>query len=178
MVKEKQKLTLSVDKEVVDKAKKLGINISEITEKVLVGYTSAEKPDGSLYDAYKQLFDSILPLLKEFDCNVKIAEGWEDVTFEDPEGNEVEDSFPQDSTYLTAEGSFLVEPTGPDPYHIYDIKKIPRREFLEPQQILENLVNELVKRQERRKKKNEEILMAKRIIDAMSERLLKKQSAK
>ena len=56
MVGEKQKLTLSVDKEAVEKAKKLGINISEITERVLMGYTSAEKPEGSLHEAYNQLF--------------------------------------------------------------------------------------------------------------------------
>jgi len=39
----KEKLTLSVDKETVEKAKKLGINISEITEKVLRGFTFSAK---------------------------------------------------------------------------------------------------------------------------------------
>jgi len=69
----KEKLTLSVDKDVIEKAKKIGINISDITEKVLRGYTSAERPEGSLYDGYKQLFDSITPLLKEFGVDMKIA---------------------------------------------------------------------------------------------------------
>src|SRR5512136_2085665 len=78
----KEKLTLSVDKQVVHKAKELGINISEITERVLTGYTAAEKPNGDLYGAYMQLFDSIRPLLKEFDCSVKIAEGFETFTYE------------------------------------------------------------------------------------------------
>lgn len=171
MVKEKQKLTLSVDKEVVEKAKKLGINISDITEKVLTGYTSAEKPEGNIHDAYKQLFDSVLPLLKEFDCRVKIAESW----FVFDEGQQA----PQDATYLTQYGTFFVKAyMEPDDYYISDIKKIPPQEFLTPDKILSNLVDELAKSQEKRKEKMDEILMAKRIIDAMSETLLKKQPTK
>jgi len=164
----KEKLTLSVDKEVVEKAKKLGINISDITEKVLTGYTSAEKPDGIIHDAYKELFDSILPLLKEFDCSVLVAASW----FEPEEGYRI----PEDATYLTPYGTFLIKPyTQQEDYYISDIKKIPSGEFLTPKEILSNLVNELARNQEKRKDKIDEILMAKRIIDAMSETLLKKQ---
>jgi len=174
----KEKLTLSVDKEVVEKAKKLGINISEITEKVLIGYTSA-KPEGSLHQAYKELFDSILPLLKEFDCKVKVAESSDYFSYEDSEGNEIQDGRILDETFLTEDGNYLVEPTtSPDSYYLVDITKIPREEFLTPDRILSNLVNELAKSQEKRKEKMEEILMAKRIIEAMSESLLKKQSIK
>jgi hypothetical protein len=167
----KEKLTLSVDKEVVEKAKKLGLNISELTEKVLTGYTSAERPDGSLYDAYKQLFDSILPLLKEFDCSVKISEYHE--TF--PTSDTTEETVLLDEVYLTANGSYHVEP---EDTYFFDIKKIDPAEFLSPEKILSNLVNELARNEENRKEKMSEILMAKRIIDAMSETLLKKQSTK
>lgn len=171
MVKEKQKLTLSVDKEIVEKAKKLGINISEITEKVLTGYTSAEKPDGSIHEAYKQLFDSILPLLKEFDCRVKVAQSWFDI--------DEEQQVPEDETYLTQHGTFFVQAfIEPENYNISDIKRIPPEEFLTPDKILSNLVNELARSQEKRKEKMDEIMMAKRIIDAMSETLLKKQPTK
>ena len=167
----KEKLTLSVDKEVVEKAKRLGINISDITEKVLTGYTSAEKPEGSIHDAYKQLFDSILQLLKEFDCRVKIAESWLDI--------DEEQRMPEDETYLTQYGTFFIKAiTGPEDYYITDIKKIPTGEFLTPEKILSNLVNEMARSQEKRKEKMDEILMAKRIIDAMSETLLNKQSTK
>ena len=167
----KEKLTLSVDKEVVEKAKKLGINISDITEKVLTGYTSAEKPEGSIHDAYSQLFDSILPLLKEFDCRVLIAES----SFVIDEEQEIT----EDETYLTPYGTFFVKTlTGPEDYYIYDIKKIPTGEFLTPEKVLSNLVNEMAKSQEKRKEKMDEILMAKRIIDAMSETLLNKQPTK
>jgi hypothetical protein len=167
----KEKLTLSVDKEVVEKAKNLGINISEITERVLKGYTSAEKPVGSIHDAYKDLFDSIQPLLKEFDCNVKVAESWIEATSNE---GEIERVSLQDESYLTGSGSFLiVSNLTEDRYYIHDIKKISPEEFLTPEKILINLVNELAKSQEKRKEKMDEILMAKRIIDAMSESLLK-----
>jgi hypothetical protein len=167
----KEKLTLSVDKEVVEKAKNLGINISEITERVLKGYTSAERPVGSIHDAYRDLFDSIQPLLKEFDCNVKVAESWLEV--EDNAG-EIQRVALEDESYLTGSGSFLIESkiTGENCY-IHDIKRIRPEEFLAPEKILTNLVNELAKNQENRKEKMDEILMAKRIIDAMSESLLK-----
>jgi hypothetical protein len=164
----KEKLTLSVDKEVVEKAKRLGINISDITEKVLTGYTSAEKPEGSIHDAYKQLFHSILPLLKEFDCRVKIAESWLDIG--------EEQQIPEDETYLTQYGTFFIKAfTQPEDYYITDIKNIPTGEFFTPERILSNVVNEMARSQEKRKEKMDEILMAKRIIDAMSESLLNKQ---
>lgn len=164
----KEKLTLSVDKEVVEKAKNLGINISEITERVLKGYTSAEKPVGSTHDAYKDLFDSIMPLLKEFDCKVKVAESWFVVDDEQRFG-------PEDETYLTQYGTFFIiaSPSGGEDYYVSDIKKIPTQDFLPPEKILSNLVDEMAKSQGKRKEKMDGILMAKRIIDAMSESLLK-----
>lgn len=172
----KEKLTLSVDKEVVEKAKSLGMNISEITENVLKGYTSP-KPEGSLYDVYKELFKSILPLLKEFDCNVKIAESWIEVIMDDT--GDVEQIGPKDESYLMPDGNFLINDfeQGRE-YIILEIEKIRQNEFLPTNKILENLVNELVKSKDKRQEKMDEILMAKRIIEAMSESLLKKQSLK
>ena len=164
----KEKLTLSVDKEVVDKAKNLGINISEITERVLKGYTSAEKPEGSIYDAYQELFDSILPLLTEFDCEVKISESW----FEPDDENR----FVEDECYFTQYGNIHVKGCmGQPDCYLTDIKKIRPEEFLSPDKILSNLVKELAQAQEKRNEKMEGILMAKRIIEAMSESLLKKK---
>jgi len=174
LVKEKQKLTLSVDKEVVEKAKKLSINISEITERVLAGYTSAERPEGSIYDAYKQLFDSILPLLKEFDCDVKVAEGTDMVTSTDSNGKSSDFEMDID-IYLYPDGTFYADQYDSS---FRDVERIERSFFLSPNQILSNLVEALAKSKERREEQMQEILMAKRIIDAMSATLLKKQSAK
>lgn len=170
----KEKLTLSVDEKVIEKAKSLGINISEFTEMVLRGYTSAEKPVGSIHDAYKDMFDSIQPLLKEFDCKVKVAESCLETG--DPEGETVLVGI-EDESFLTGDGSFFIKNyVTRENYYINDIKRIPSQEFLAPKQILANLVDELVKSQENRNAKMDEILMAKRIVDAMSESLLKKKS--
>jgi len=164
----KEKLTLSVDKEVIEKAKKLGINISDITEQVLKGYTSAEKPEeGSLYDGYKQLFDSITPLLKEFGVSVAIAE----------------DFFIDDRGFEYGPSDILLEPDGSFYSDLFDvsfrdIKKIELQTFLSPKKILANLVDALVKSKEAMMEKMKEILMAKRIIDAMTETLIEKRSPK
>src|SRR4030042_4661323 len=145
----KEKLTLSVDKEVVEKAKKLGINISEITEKVLRGYTSAEKPKGNLYEAYQKLFDSIVPLLKEFDCRVKIAEGYDTLVTTDSDGKDHEYDVPI-NIFLESDGSFYIDEFD----HIFkDIQSISSRDFLSPEKILSNLVDALAKSEEKREEK-------------------------
>jgi hypothetical protein len=167
----KEKLTLSVDKEVVEKAKSLGINISEITERVLKGYTSAEKPEDDLHEAYQKLFDSILPLLKEFDCSVKVAEGVDILTSTTADGKKREDEVPVE-IFLTGYGRYYEATTDWD---FKDIGYIKSGLFLSPEEILSNLVNALAKSKEKRKEQMNEIMMAKRIIDAMSERLLKKK---
>ena len=80
----------------------------------------------------------------------------------------------EDESYLTQYGTFLISPADHQGYYINDIKKIPAHEFLNPKKILANLLDELAKRQEKRQEKMDEIMMAKRIIDAMSESLLNK----
>jgi len=169
----KEKLTLSVDKEVVEKAKKLGINISEITENVLKGYTSAEKPNGSVYDAYQKLFDAIMPLLKEFGCRIKIGEGLEPVM--NKKGELLHDEGVDYDVFLESDGSFYVDFF--DTY-IRDIKKIDKQDFFSPEKILSNLVDALAKSKETNEEKMRQIMMAKRIVDAMSETLIRKPSAK
>jgi hypothetical protein len=168
----KEKLTLSVDKEVVKKAKKLGINISDITEKVLKGYTSAEKPNGDLYDAYRQLFSVITPLLREFGVTVKIGEG-EDI-IRDPSGEPM-DVGPAYEISLQADGSFYIDPF--DNY-VTDIKKIDQQNLLSPEKILANLVEVLAETKGANDEKMRQIMMAKRIVEAMSDTLIRKPSTK
>jgi hypothetical protein len=170
----KEKLTLSVDKEVVEKAKKLGINISEITENILKGYTSAEKPNGSIYDAYRQLFSAIIPLLKEFGGQVKVGKGGELLQMQDEKGIQHNDEITYD-ILLDASGSFYMDFFD---NWITDIEKIDQRDFLPPEKILSNLVDVLAKSREASEEKMRQIMMAKRIVDAMSETLIKRPSAK
>lgn len=165
----KEKLTLSVDKEIIDKAKKLGINISEITQKILEGYTSAEKPSGSIYDAYRQFFDAITPLLKEFGGRIEVGKNIELVTVEEEKGRVSEQEIVCD-IYLNRDGSFYL-----DFYdlRITDIREIDGQDFFPPEKILSNLVSTLEKTKEASEEKMRQIMMAKRIVDAMSETLIK-----
>jgi hypothetical protein len=160
----KEKLTLSVDKQVIQKAKKLGINISELTEQVLKGYTSAEKPNGSLYDGYKQLFESIIPLIKEFNLDVCVAR--ENEWLLDDNDNPIQ--LLVESFWLTATGALYAPESN---FYIKDIKKLNIGIFLSPKEILSNLIDALIKSKEVQEERMNELLMAKKIIDAMSDRL-------
>jgi hypothetical protein len=163
----KQKLTLSVEKELVEKAKKLGINISEVTEIILKAYTSTEQPKGgSLYDAYQQLFDSITPLMKEFDIeDIYIGAG------EEYHGADYD-------LLLLPSGSFYLASLAGDEFDIEfkDIRKIEYSNLCPPKDILDELAKALVRTDKARKEKRKEILMVKRIVDAITESLVEKES--
>ena len=72
----KKNLTLGLSKEVIDKAKAAGINISEITEELLnaVTYNPSE---GSTWigveRAYDELFDTMKPLLSKYDISIEVG---------------------------------------------------------------------------------------------------------
>ena len=166
----KEKLTLSVNKEVIQKAKKLGLNISEITEQVLKGYTSAEKPNGSLYDGYNKLFNSIIPLIKEFGIDVCVARV--DILDIDEKDSHVFRF--EESVWLTHNGIFYASEAE---IYFKDITKINIQDFLSPKEILSNLIDALVKSKEAQEERMNELMMAKRIIDAMSDRLAKSDTA-
>jgi hypothetical protein len=163
----KQKLTLSIDKEVIQKAKKLGINISELTEQVLKGYTSAEKPNGTLYDGYRQLFNSIVPLMKEYGI-YDICVGQDSEPILDEKNNLIHSI--NYNYWLTSSGYFYESETDTS---IKDIKKINIQSFLSPKEILSKIIDALVKSKEAQEERMNELMMAKRIIDAMSDRLSK-----
>jgi len=170
----KERLNLTLDKDVVHKAKVLGINISEFTENILAAYIAASSPEGGnpTNQGYQELFNSLLPLLKKFDIQVKIAEGTDKVTYEDEDGTE--HAYNVDvEIILRADGSFYISE-----YDTYfkDIKKIAPRHFLRPVRILKNLTDALSRNEEIRKEKMNEIMMAQNIVEAMYKTLVKKPS--
>jgi hypothetical protein len=75
MTEGKQKLTLSVDAETVERAKSLGINISDLTEQVLKSFTF--KPEDAQSEAIerqrKELFDSMSPLISRYKLRVPVG---------------------------------------------------------------------------------------------------------
>jgi len=160
----KEKLTLSVDKEVVKKAKKLGINISEITEKVLRGFTFTPTGADELHvrAKYKELFDTMVPLLQKYSASVVVA----DVDTLLPED--------RDKVGMDAGGFASVElcPDGTlysgDIDATIPIEKISVHEFSQPQQILSRFIYAISEGAERTKERLKEIEMAKRIISAIA----------
>ena len=156
--KKKQKLTLSIDPDVVKKAKGIGINISEITEGILrsFSFTPSRTETAALYEKYEELFETMRPHLQKYEVSVKVG-GFEmrddDVVYGDAE------------IFLNANGSFWI--TEGD-YPIFDLHKIPLSEFDKPKDILSNFIRALSSSAEHRKQQLTELEMARRIIEAIS----------
>ena len=169
----KRKLTLSVDEEVVKKAKAIGLNISEITESVLRGFAFA--PDqaarGSLHTKYKELFATMQPLLRDYDTSVEIA-GWDDAEPGDYPSTVFE-------VYLRADGTLRKWNfhewddkgegvwTGDEISEDIDISEIPLHAFLKPKDVLARLITAIAKAKEDREEQINDIEMAKRLIAAI-----------
>jgi len=178
----KQKLTLSVDSDIIERAKSdPTINISEITEKVLRAFTTSSKTADKekLYQMYQELFNLMLPLLKKF--RVKVQIGHEEVESEDEEDYEqvwdengeshYESRVPPEifGIYLQPDGSF-----SHDVADILDIKDININHFYRPQEILDRFLSSVLEGAEYRKNQFKEIEMAKTIIDAITKPIISK----
>lgn len=185
---EKQKLTLSVDKEVVEKAKKLDLNISEITENILKTFTyqptSAE--DIQILEKYKELFRTMLPLLKKFNTSVKVGDN---VIYENTAEDTKSKSYPTVLEIdLASDGDLyfpdFIDPDDPELGIICNVKQLSFRAlerykinyipFDSPQTILSNFVNSLSKGAEEQKKKITELEMVKKIVEAIKTSLSSK----
>ena len=161
----KRKLTLSVDEEVVKRAKALGLNLSEITESVLRGLAFApdEAARGSLYGKYLELFNTMVPLLRDYDASVEVAKWY---FSEGPDPDEITG---EATVYLDANGR-LTRYDSDDPdgsgksITIFDISlsSLPK-----PKNILAKFITAIAKSKEDRQEQFEELEMAKRIIAAI-----------
>jgi hypothetical protein len=75
---EKQKLTLGIDREVIDRAKAAGINISQTTEQLLKSMTyEPEEGEGNddedVAKAYEALFNSAFAILHKYRVTVEVG---------------------------------------------------------------------------------------------------------
>lgn len=155
----KSKLTLSVDKEIVNKGKELGLNLSEITESVLRSFTfTPSKSDKeSIYEAYKGMFDLMLPLLREYDTSVVVAK-----TIDVLDNKTV-----MEQEWELTENGTLWDINFDEEYK--EITLIPTYAFLEPTKILFNFITSLSNAKYKRQEKLEQIELAKRILSAIIE---------
>ncbi len=156
---EKQKLTLSVNKEVVEKAKEMGINISEITEDVLRGFafTPTELDDEELYRQYQELFSFMLPTMKKYNFSVEVATN----PYFDNKGEYLGSL----TLSLLTNSIFWVDEIE---HSFSDITKIPVHDFHTPIFILEKFLKGLTDSVDKRKEHLKELEMAKRIVQAIS----------
>ena len=157
----KQKLTLSVEAGIVDQAKKLGVNISELTEQVLKGYAIRE--DGLHWKSYQAQYAAFLktmdPLLSKYGASVVVGDliakpGEKDTAFE----GEIR---------YHGTGGFSTD-------MIEDIRSLDELEngqylvgLRNPGSVLQNFVKELENAKVRRKEEIANLLIAARIVDAI-----------
>jgi len=157
----KQKLTLSVDKEVVKKAKELGINISELTEKVLASFTFEPSKDDALKvkEKYKELFDLMLPMLSKLGVSVVVGE----IEISDKEGQFVGLAHME----LLPSGQLYI-----DDFETYvDIDRISVNDLLPPSKILEKFIDALIRGMESTKKTVRELELTKKLVKVIVDHL-------
>ncbi len=157
---EKQKLTLSVDKELVEKAKKLGVNISEITEIALRHISKTETKEVVTKEevtvAYNKMFDAMLPAMEKFDASVEVGK----IIEYDEKGNMNFNS----EVYLSSKGKFWIS----DPVEA-TIKIEQVSSFSSPKKILSYYIDSLIEASERNKEKLKELEIFRRVIEALTE---------
>ncbi len=167
----KKTTTLTLDSETVEKAKKMNINISELAETVLKGFTFEpnEAEEKALREKYKELFLAITPILKQQKISVCVGNLWGNATTTDSKGIKTTNYELFDEVYLTSEGDLYSDAFEADLSE--DDENI---KLLHPQEILANLIRAIDARKERRKEEIKEIEMVKRIVEALYPTFAKK----
>lgn len=160
MESEKKKLTLSINSEVIEKAKKLGLNLSEITEKALKisSLSSGDEivtPD-KLREVYIDILKEISFILKKW--NIKLEIGSKDDWLEFTHSSGKRNNEKVNTKYFLS--PFVVREWCDldleEPYKIwnFDDKNLPVTSFYNPEKIIVNLVDMLYDKA----KKNKEVL--------------------
>jgi hypothetical protein len=163
MTERKQKLTLSVETGIVEQAKKLGVNISELTEQVLRGY--AIKDDGLDWKSYKGQYLAFLhtmdPLLTKYRASVVVGD-----LFARP--GEKDKSYEGEIRYYGS-GRFSTDMI--EDYLTLDELESPSYSvgFRNPGYVLQTFVRELESAKIRRKEEIANLLIASRIVNAIYE---------
>ncbi len=158
----KKKLTLTVDTEVVEKAKEIGLNLSDITEKVLRGFAFSPKEGDKeeVYAKYRELLVTMKPIVMDYGVSVEIA-NWVE---------KVDEGEYEESVRLTPTGELWSDMAG-EAFPIKDVHTVPLYLLHEPRKILANFIESLSKEKQKRRERIGELEMAKRIILAMNETL-------
>lgn len=153
----KQKLTLGLSKEVIDKAKAAHINISAITEQVLRAFTyePAGYTNEDVVKAYAELFKSMQPVLDKYAATVTVGDLQEE-----------EHGYPYDISLQKGE-LIINDSEGKKLGKISISEALPH--LYEPAQILEALMKSLIRAAEKNKNKLATFKFASRFLRMLSE---------
>jgi len=165
----KEKVTFTIDAKVIEKARKLDINLSRIAETVLksFAYSSSGASKEKVYEGYKALFEILTPLLTEYETGVTVGAIGDN------------DDDPSFQTYIVLnDNGRLIKEDGFGQFisHLEDLKSVAIGNLFSPMRILENLLNSLYSASEAQKKRLEELELARRMILAIQPSILKSRT--
>ena len=169
---EKTNITLRIDKNVVDKARKLGLNLSSITESMLKTENFIE--DGELVtpekirEVYRKIFIKICDIIGKWGVSLKIGSGIEEVEFKDHQGNISFGSLEHDF-YLHSSGKISLHLENDDEEHMsWGLKEDwPVDSLFEPEKLIEKLINTLDARAEKNKEKLSKLTLLRNVLEKM-----------
>ncbi len=169
--KEKTNLTLRINQEVVEKARQLGINLSSIIESMLKTENLAKDEEAItptiMRESYRKVFSDILNIIKEWGIYLKIGEEKENITFRDEKGRAK--IYPMDFYYyLTPKNKIEICDEVGDPGTEWNLAEDwPINNLFEPDEIIENLINELHKKAETNKEKIQKLSLLKNVLEKL-----------
>ena len=161
---EKKKLTLSVNSEVVEKAKSLGLNLSEITENALK-MTTLVKEDNKdtnerLVLAYQEVFESVSPILKKWGVAIMIGEYMD---YLDKERKCLDQFY---YTLSSDEIDLWCAAINEEPLKSWKItdRNMPTHHFFDPDRIIKELIDKLYDTEKKNEIKIEKLVLISNIL--------------
>lgn len=169
----KQKLTLSISPEIVEKAKKLGINISKITEGVLGSIANLQEESivrrDKLLNAYDAFFKQISKQMSTFNAPILLI-GSEQLT---PEG-EINRYW-----YVRSDGTYFFQDEFEQfPSNNKKLDEIPISAIDGPDRILNRFIEEVYSTNESNKARLRDLKLFTRIFEVIAETNEEKQKPK
>jgi len=166
---EKTNLTLRISKEVVEKARELGLNLSSITESMLKT-ENLMQDEGvvtpvKMRETYRKIFLILLEILREWEVYLRIGEEIEHVTFKDEKGRR--SIYPKTFYYyLAPHGTIeLCEDDGEPINEWKFVEDWPVNNLFNPDKLIESLVNQLYSQAERNKEKLRKLSLLKNVLE-------------
>jgi hypothetical protein len=167
--KGKHKLTLSLNKEVVERAKAAGINISEITEKLLTAVTLT--PSGNSFEdvaeAYGGFLQSIKGILGKYHTEVLVekVEYPAEVKADNPDWKDFDIILDKHGLWKKSYDDEKEEVN----YELIDDIGIAINFLGDPVKLLENVINSLIEAALRNKEQIAKLQFALKLVKALSE---------